>query len=187
MSGATDAALTLNNVQTNQAGNYAVVITNAWGSVTSSVAVLTVNRLAQTISFGSLPGKRLDDATFTLGATASSGLPVSYMSSDPGVAIVSGNTVTITGVGSTTITASQAGDAMYLPAASVSRDFIVAGMGGTVMAWGWNYYGQTNVPAGLINVTAIAAGLSHTVALKSDGTVVGWGSNEDGQITLPLA
>ncbi len=36
---------------------------------------------------------------------------------------------------------------------------------GTVVAWGDNTYGQTNVPAGLSNVTAIAAGGYHTVAL----------------------
>ena len=35
--------LRLSNVSTNNAGNYSVVITNAYGSVTSSVAVLTVN------------------------------------------------------------------------------------------------------------------------------------------------
>ena len=36
---------------------------------------------------------------------------------------------------------------------------------GSVVAWGWNRYGQTRVPAGLSGVTAIAAGWSHTVAL----------------------
>jgi len=34
--------LTLNNVTTNNAGNYTVIISNAWGSVTSSVATLTI-------------------------------------------------------------------------------------------------------------------------------------------------
>jgi hypothetical protein len=39
---------------------------------------------------------------------------------------------------------------------------------GTVVAWGWNRYGQTNVPAGLRDIMAIAAGDgAHTVALKS--------------------
>jgi uncharacterized delta-60 repeat protein len=42
VSGASSNVLTLANVQTNDAGNYTVVITNAFGSVTSSVAVLTV-------------------------------------------------------------------------------------------------------------------------------------------------
>ena len=115
-------------MQTNQAGNYAVVITNAYGSVTSSVAVLTVNRLAHTISFGALATHRVDDAPFALSAMASSGLSVSYTSSNPGVATVSGNTLTITGIGSTTITANEAGDATYLPAANVSQALNVAGI-----------------------------------------------------------
>ncbi|MGD0580358.1 MAG: hypothetical protein ABSC08_15685, partial [Bryobacteraceae bacterium] len=48
---------------------------------------------------------------------------------------------------------------------------------GTVVAWGQNYYGETNVPAGLKNVVAIAAGAYHSMALKSDGTVVDWPGN----------
>jgi hypothetical protein len=56
---------------------------------------------------------------------------------------------------------------------------------GTVVAWGSNYSGQTNVPAGLTGVTAIAAGGSHTVALKNDGTVVAWGGNYFGQTNVP--
>ena len=48
----------------------------------------------------------------------------------------------------------------------------------TVLAWGLNDSGQTNVPAGLGEVTAIAAGVGHSVALKSDGTVVAWGGND---------
>ena len=41
--GATTTALTLNNVQTNNAGSYDCVVTNVAGSVTSSAATLTVN------------------------------------------------------------------------------------------------------------------------------------------------
>src|SRR5262249_3286492 len=42
LAGATAATLTLANVQPNQAGNYAAVVTNLVGSVTSAVATLTV-------------------------------------------------------------------------------------------------------------------------------------------------
>jgi len=42
---ATTTAYTLSNIQTNNAGSYTVVVTNAFGSITSSVAVLTVNPL----------------------------------------------------------------------------------------------------------------------------------------------
>jgi hypothetical protein len=40
--GATNATLTLTNVQFNQSGNYSVLVTNAYGSILSSNAVLTV-------------------------------------------------------------------------------------------------------------------------------------------------
>ena len=50
---------------------------------------------------------------------------------------------------------------------------------------GFNAYGQTNVPAGLSNVVAVAAGGYHSLALKADGTVVGWGANGDGQTSAP--
>ncbi|MGA2241282.1 MAG: LamG-like jellyroll fold domain-containing protein [Verrucomicrobiota bacterium] len=45
IAGATNTTLTLTNVQLSQAGNYAVLATNAYGSVLSSNAVLTVNPL----------------------------------------------------------------------------------------------------------------------------------------------
>ena len=60
-----------------------------------------------------------------------------------------------------------------------------AGSSGTVVAWGDNSFGQTNVPAGLNGVTAISAGYGHTVALKSDATVVAWGDNTYGQRNVP--
>lgn len=44
ISSATNATLTLTNVQTSQAGDYVVVITNSFGSITSSIAALTVSR-----------------------------------------------------------------------------------------------------------------------------------------------
>jgi len=46
---------------------------------------------------------------------------------------------------------------------------------GVVTAAGDDFYGQTDVPAGLTNVVAIAAGFYHSLALKSDGTVAAWG------------
>jgi hypothetical protein len=56
---------------------------------------------------------------------------------------------------------------------------------GTVRAWGANCCGQTDVPAGLTNVIAVAAGYNHSLALGADGTVVGWGDNGAGQCDVP--
>jgi hypothetical protein len=56
---------------------------------------------------------------------------------------------------------------------------------GTVEAWGYNFYGQCNVPAGLSGVTAIACGGYFSLALKNDGTVAAWGDNFYGQTNVP--
>jgi hypothetical protein len=133
LAAATGTSLTLAGVQTNQAGNYTVVVTNGWGSTTSRVAVLVVNRLGQTMTFGALTDQRVGTTPFTLAAASSSGLAVSYTSSAQTVATVSGSTVTIVGAGNTTITAKQAGDATYLPAADVSQNLHVVGSTSTVL------------------------------------------------------
>ena len=57
--------------------------------------------------------------------------------------------------------------------------------GQRVFSWGLNTSGQTNVPAGLSNSVAIAAGYSHSLALKNDGTISAWGLNTSGQISVP--
>jgi alpha-tubulin suppressor-like RCC1 family protein len=46
---------------------------------------------------------------------------------------------------------------------------------GTVVAWGDDSYGQTNVPVGLTNVVAISADYRNSLALNADGSVTGWG------------
>ena len=59
----------------------------------------------------------------TLSATASSGLAVSYSVTGPGV--LSGNTVSFTGVGTVKIIASQAGNGTYSAAPSIEQDMPV--------------------------------------------------------------
>jgi hypothetical protein len=99
-------------------GNY-----NAAASVPQ---VLTVSRANQTITFGALSARTYGEAPFVLTATASSGLAVSYVSSDPAVATVAGNTVTILSAGSTTLTASQSGNGNYNGATSVPQVLTVS-------------------------------------------------------------
>ena len=77
VSGATASSLTLNNVQLSDAGNYAVVITNVAGSLTSSAAALTVWApaaiTAQPSSRTNITGS---DATFNVVATGTA--PLNY-------------------------------------------------------------------------------------------------------------
>jgi hypothetical protein len=83
----------------------------------------TISQASQTITFNALPALTTLTAPINLStfATASSGLPVSFTSSDDNVATISGSTLTIVGAGTVTITASQSGDANYAAAASVDQ------------------------------------------------------------------
>src|ERR1022692_1508187 len=90
---------------------------------TSAPLTETVNTVAQTIAFGSIPNQTYGDPPFPVTATASSGLAVSYTAAGP--CTVSGNTVTLTGVGSCTIMANQPGNATYAAAPPVSQSFTI--------------------------------------------------------------
>ena len=90
-----------------------------------ALTVTDVMNVSQTITFGALAAVTSGGASFELAATASSTLNVSYSSSDPSVASIAGNTVTIVGAGTTDITASQAGDADYAAATDVVQSLVV--------------------------------------------------------------
>jgi hypothetical protein len=91
---------------------FGVTIVN--GCVSSgSASVVTVNsKVNQTITFNPIPTHIYGDAPFALSATASSGLPVT-LTITSGPAVVSGNTLTITGAGTVIVDATQAGNASY--------------------------------------------------------------------------
>ena len=76
------------------------------------------------ISFPSIAAKTYGDV-FSINPTATSGLPVAVFSDDTSVCTVSGLTVTATGVGICTLTATQSGDANFDPAASQTQSFSV--------------------------------------------------------------
>jgi hypothetical protein len=112
-------------VRASQAGNGTY---NAAPNVDQS---FTVSPASQTITFGALANKNYGDPAFTVSATASSGLAVSF-SILSGPATISGNTVTITGAGTVTVRASQAGNANYSAAPNVDQSFTVAKLNQTI-------------------------------------------------------
>jgi hypothetical protein len=100
------------------------VIANQAGNATFNPAPaqsrpFTILKANQTISFGTLPNKRFGDPPFTISASASSGLPVTFTAS--GACTVSGSTVRLTGMSVCAIKASQAGNANYNAAADVTQ------------------------------------------------------------------
>ncbi len=91
----------------------------------AATGTLVIAQASQAIAFGAPAAVTVGDAPFHLGATASSGLPVSYASSDSNVAWVIGDTVIVIGAGTASITASQPGDTNYNAAPDVVRTLTV--------------------------------------------------------------
>jgi autotransporter-associated beta strand protein len=94
-------------------------------SLLASQGRITVAKGTQTLTFGPLATATMGEPPFELTAVASSGLPVSFGSSNESVAVITGNVVTLVGSGTTVITASQAGDASYLAAPSIQQTLTV--------------------------------------------------------------
>ena len=80
--------------------------------------------ISQLISFPQLPAAPVYGSSFVVGASSSSGLPVTYSAS--GSCQVSGTTVTVTGIGQCQVTASQAGNGTYNPAVLASQTTVTA-------------------------------------------------------------
>jgi alpha-tubulin suppressor-like RCC1 family protein len=178
--GATSSSLTLNNVQAWNAGNYSVLVSNPYGSVTSATAVLTVTFPVSTVAcWGDNTSNK---ATVPIGLSA--GYQAIAAGGNHSLALKTNGIVVGWGDNSygqisvptlTDVTAIAAG---YYHSLALRSN-------GTVVTWGDNSFGQTNTPPGLSNVVSISAGAYHNLALKDDGTVVAWGNNADGETDVP--
>src|SRR5579864_3252388 len=89
-----------------------------------------VGLTSQSISFTSTPpaGAVVGDPSYTVSATASSGLAVTFTAapSSAGVCTVSGTSVSLVGAGTCTIDANQAGNGSYQAAAQVQQTFVIS-------------------------------------------------------------
>ncbi|MFM6171287.1 MAG: chondroitinase-B domain-containing protein, partial [Sphaerospermopsis kisseleviana] len=171
----------------------------SWGNSTSngftgineveiygSTYVAPDTRKTQSIIFGDLPSVSQTDPPIALAAYSldtsnnSTGLPITYDSSDTSVATLDGSTVSISGAGSTWITATQPGDANFQAAApvqqllsvtSVSPDITSATSATAVRGLPFRYqitavrspfnFGASNLPPGL-SVDAFTGKISGT-------------------------
>ncbi len=109
------------------AGTYAVTATiDDALSQGSTEAVLTVNKAAQSIDFAAIPNQSSSN-TLTLTATGGgSGNAVTFAVSSGPAVLNAGNQLSFSSTGEVIITASQAGNANYEPAADVMRSFTIS-------------------------------------------------------------
>ncbi len=105
-----------------------------WNAASQVSRSFTVSKGAQTISFGTIANKTFDQTPLTIGATASSGLSVSFTSGTPTVCTVALTTVTFLATGDCTIRANQAGNTLWNAATQVSHTFTI-GQGDQTIAF----------------------------------------------------
>ncbi len=86
-----------------------------------SARFLLSSKTDQTITFNSLVAKIFGVAAFALNGNASSGLLVTYSSSDPTIASINGNYLTVLKTGTVNITASQSGSSDFNAASDVTQ------------------------------------------------------------------
>ena len=107
----------------NDTGQIAFLLQIGGESPTSHIILATPRRTPQEITFPDLASPIFGSPPLTVTATASSRLPVTFAAS--GACALAAGVVTLLGAGSCTITASQGGDATYLPAPDVSRTLTI--------------------------------------------------------------
>jgi hypothetical protein len=118
----------------------------------------------QTIDFAALSNKVYGAPDFTVAASTSSGLPASFTAS--GDCSVAGTSVSLTGAGSCTITAHQAGNENFQPAADVSQSFSIAKASATITIGTEFTYDGTPKSASVTTNPAGLSGLSVSYSLN---------------------
>jgi gliding motility-associated-like protein len=124
---ATTGIITGTPTVTSAATNYTITAYNNYGSSITTINIAITALQPQYLTFLPLPVKTYGDVDFNANAISSNPTtPLTYVSSNTSVATISATgSIHIAGAGSTTITVSQSGDAVYASASPVSQTLIV--------------------------------------------------------------
>jgi alpha-tubulin suppressor-like RCC1 family protein len=177
ITGSQTATLEINSAENSDAGDYTLVVTNSFGSVTGWIAQVVVTPV---IGWGANGSGQLDVPVDAINIVAVSA------GEDHSLALRADGSVLAWGDNSFGQTMVPAASSNAVAVSAGGRHSLALLSSGRVIAWGDNSRGQTNVPMHLTNVTAIAAGEAHSVALRRDGTVRAWGDSSNLQTNPPL-
>jgi alpha-tubulin suppressor-like RCC1 family protein len=188
ISGASDDDLHLTNLQLSQSGTYIVIVTNAFGAVTSAPAMLNVIARPPNPPAGTVVGWGDLSIPYVAPGTRFTAIAAGSLHS---LALKSDGTVVAWGenrTGQSTVAAGLSGViAIAAGGNGIGGHSLALKSDGTVVAWGSNENGQTSVPADLSGVIAIAAGAGYNMALKSDRTVISWGAYGETNVPTGLS
>lgn len=138
-------------IAADQAGNAALA------PAPTVVRSFTISKANQTVTFAAQTAKTITQSPVAITATASSGLPVSFVSTTPAVCSVTGQgsgSVTLLDAGTCAIRAEQPGNANYNAAASITRNFNVTKLAQTIT---FPALTATSISTGSVTVAAAAS------------------------------
>jgi len=173
-------SLLLTNVQADDAGGYDVVVTNAYGAVTSVVAALTVVPSAPALAVEPRSQVASIGQDVLLSASAWGTDPIFYQWQRDGMDLPGEN-----GAALSLVSVNGIQRAAYRVLASnkvgmaVSSNAVLSVV--PVVVWGRTNYGVADIPASATGLVAIASAQSsgsrsEILAVRSDGTIEDWGS-----------
>jgi subtilase family serine protease len=200
VSGVASNVVTLTAVSTNNAGSYSVVITNAYGSVTSSVATLTVNLLASTMALTSTanPSGYKSSLNFTAGLSPSSATGavqfltngVLFNAQTLAAGAATSASIATLPRGTNLIAARYSGDADYLPATNTLSQIVTNHPPVTAAFYTNRYAGLSlKIPVAVLtnnwsdadgdalSLAGISVSTNGVVVTNSAGTLVYYNSN----------
>lgn len=183
ISGATTNPLVVSNVQLENAGQFSVVVSNTFGTVTSSNALLTVAPLQIASQPQSQIGYVELTAAFTVVPVFQGPFSYQWQFMGTNISDATGNQLLLTNLqmnqsGTYTVIVSNAfGSVKSMDALLDVR---------AIAAWGDNSYNQTNVPLSLTNPIAIAASYGLSMALTKEHNVIAWGWNNYNRTNVPI-
>jgi alpha-tubulin suppressor-like RCC1 family protein len=173
ITGATSSSFTITNSQYEDAGEYAIVVSDDYETFTNRASLSIVPVAAWGYIKQPYVSPGLTNITMV-----SAG-------SRHGLALKQDGTVVGWGININGSTLPPA-DLTNAIAVAAGNDYSFAlRADGTVVSWGRALIGATNVLPTLSNVVALAAGGTHVLALKSNGTIASWGYDDHGQVQTP--
>jgi len=212
IAGATNATLTLTNMQTANVGSYQVIISNSFGSVISIAATFTIipppqiNSITPALGIDWIANYPISpplanytniplSVTTATYAGQSSGFPLSYQWSLNGtnIAYAATGPQYMLSLYSSWISAAPLEGAYTLAVANAAGSTNVGTWNirvlvpGMTAAWGDDTYGECDRPVTLTNVAALAAGVYCSAAMQDNGTLIQWGDFAPDDFQTPAA
>jgi hypothetical protein len=175
-----NSTLTIGNIQPSQSGFYSVIITNPYGSVSSTGRVSVLGPASAVIAWGDNSARQtnvpsnLDDAVAVAGGDFHS------------IALRHDGSLVGWGLNADGQTTVPTNSQRFVSIAAGAAHNLAITEAGSVIGWGRNDAGQIVVPSVTSNsAVSVAAGDSHSLALLSSGTLLAWGDNSYGQTNVP--